>query len=124
MNNKKILIAEDEESLNKALTESFKKEEYQVQSVKDGQSCINMAQSFAPDLILLDLLMPNIDGIEVLRQLQRNDETKDIPVIVLTNLSEMEKISEVMEIGVYDYLIKTDETLEQIIEKVRDKLKG
>lgn len=122
MSKNKILITEDEKSLSSALKQRFEKEGFEVEVAEDGEICLEKVHEFGPDIILLDLLMPKVKGEEVLEKLQENEETSQIPVIVLTNLSEMKNISEVMDRGVYDYLIKSDEPLEHIVEKVKSKL--
>jgi len=97
---------------------------YDVISALDGELGINMAQIRKPDLILLDIILPKKNGFEVLKELKSNEETKSIPVIVLTNLSQMSDIGKVMELGVTTYLVKSDQGLKDILAVVDKTLGG
>jgi len=121
---KKILIIDDEESIVKVLREHFKGEGYKVIVAFDGQEGLEKAQKVKPDIILLDIIMPKLDGISTLKGLKGNSETQAIPVIILTNLETSNGISESLRKGSTDYLIKTDYTLEQLTEKVEQVLKN
>ena len=96
----------------------------QVVAALDGELGINMARKILPDLILLDIVLPKINGFEVLKDLKGNDATKLIPVIVLTNLSQMGDIGKVMELGVTTYLVKSDQSLKDIAAIVDKTLGG
>ena len=80
------------------------------------------ALEIMPDLILLDIMMPKLDGISVLWELKANPETAKIPVIVLTNIGDVETISKIVEAGAVDYLLKSDQSVDDIIQKVKDVL--
>lgn len=119
----KILIVEDEAPLLNVLDKKFKQEGYETILAKDGRKGLEMAKSEQPDLILLDILMPKMDGLEMLKRLRASvDGGRDIPVFCLTNLSEMENISEAVQIGVSGYLVKTDWKLDEVVKKVKEKL--
>ena len=115
----KILVVEDEEILLTALKEELETGGYQVGGAVDGQDGLDKVKAFKPDLILLDLVMPKMDGMEMLRKLKENNETRDIPVVILTNLSDYERISEVLSLGAMDYLVKANHKLEDLLEKVK-----
>ena len=119
---KKILFIEDESALQKTLGDYLKKEGYEVVSALDGESGLRLAQSQKPDLILLDLILPKMDGFEVLKKLMKNPETKEIPVIILTNLERMEDIGRALELGAKTYLVKANYTLKEVAEKVKKVL--
>lgn len=119
---KKILIVEDEASLLTVLADKFTKEGFIVQRARDGREGMRCAYANCPDLILLDIVMPVMDGLTMLAELRKSPWGKDIPVILLTNLSEPEKVDESLRQGVYDYLIKSDWKLEDIVKKVKEKL--
>lgn len=124
MSNKKtILIAEDEKSLSKALTDKFSSENFDVVSVSNGKECLEVLENQKPDFLILDLVMPEMDGLELLDKISSNEDMKNLPVLVLTNLSDMDKISQVIEKGVHDYLVKSDNSLDSIVEKVKERLK-
>ena len=119
---KKILIVEDDISLNQALKDRFVLEKFDVSSAFNGEECLDFVKENLPDIILLDLVMPKMGGLETLGKLKSDESTKDIPILILTNLSDTDKVSEVLEKGAYDYFVKSDSSLDKIVEKVNDKL--
>jgi len=112
----KILVVEDEEILLTGLKEELESGGYTVQGASDGVEGIEQAKSFKPELILLDLLMPKMDGMEMLQKLKADSSTRDVPVVILTNLSDYEKISEALSLGAMDYLVKANYKLEDLLE--------
>lgn len=121
-NKTKILVVEDEEILLTALMEELKQEGFEAVGAKDGVEGVEKASSEKPDLILLDLVMPRLDGIEALKQIKGKPETKDIPVVILTNLSDYDKISDALSLGAMDYLVKSNYRLEDLMAKVKTVL--
>lgn len=119
---KQILAVEDYPSTLRALVDKFTREGFDVLEARDGEEGLELALKEHPDLILLDLKMPKMDGITMLKNLQADDSSKDIPVIILTNLNELEKMAEALESEAYDYLVKTDWKLKDIVKKVKEKL--
>ncbi|PIR72939.1 MAG: response regulator [Candidatus Nealsonbacteria bacterium CG10_big_fil_rev_8_21_14_0_10_36_23] len=119
---KKILFIEDEETLQKTLGEVLKQEGYEIIPALDGEAGLNLLKSEKPDLILLDLVMPKMDGFEVLKRLKADEETKDIPVIVLTNLEGIGDVGKAIELGATTYLVKAQYSLEEVVEKVKKAL--
>ncbi|PIP25010.1 MAG: response regulator, partial [Candidatus Nealsonbacteria bacterium CG23_combo_of_CG06-09_8_20_14_all_36_12] len=113
---KKILFIEDEETLQKTLGEVLKQEGYEIIPALDGEAGLNLLKSEKPDLILLDLVMPKMDGFEVLKRLKADEETKDIPVIVLTNLEGIGDVGKAIELGATTYLVKAQYSLEEVVE--------
>lgn len=120
--NTKILIVEDEEILLTALTEELKQEGFIVVGAHDGIEGVQMAQSEKPNLILLDLVMPRLDGLGALKQMKENPEIKDIPVVILTNLSDYDKVSDALTLGAMDYLVKANYRLEELVNKIKTVL--
>lgn len=118
----KILVVEDEEILLTALSEELKQEGFEVLGAKDGIEGVEKATKEKPDLVLLDLVMPRLDGIGALKQMKENTETKDIPVVILTNLSDYDKISDALSLGAMDYLVKANYRLEELIQKIKTVL--
>ena len=116
---KKILLVEDEAALRKTLGEVLKQEGYKMMSAADGETGLRLAKTKKPDLILLDLILPKLHGFGVLTQLKSDPSTKQIPVIVLTNLEKIEDIEKAIEMGATTYLIKARYSLEEVVEKVR-----
>ena len=115
---KKILIIEDESALQKTLGEILSQEGYEVLSALNGEIGLKLAQSKKPDLILLDLILPKIHGFDVLKKIKDNPETREIPVIVLTNLESIEDIKKAMELGATTYLVKANYSLEELTIKI------
>ena len=115
---KKILFIEDESAFHKTFGEVLKQEGYQMISALDGEVGLRLAETEKPDLILLDLILPKINGFEVLKKLQENEETKKIPIIVLTNLEGIKDIDKAIELGATTYLVKAQYTLEEVVEKI------
>lgn len=119
---KKILFIEDESVMQKAVSEFLGVKGYQVVSALDGELGLRAAQVEKPDLILLDIILPKKNGFEVLKDLKSGADTKSIPVIVLTNLSEMGDIGKILELGVTTYLVKSDQSLKDILAIVEKTL--
>jgi DNA-binding response OmpR family regulator len=119
---KKILFIEDESALQKTIQEILTREGYQLISAFDGESGLKLAKKEKPDLILLDLILPKKDGFEVLNELKESEETKNIPVIVITNLEEIDSVEKALELGATTYLIKSQYTLEEVVQKVKKSL--
>ena len=123
MNNpKKILIVDDEELVVKALTDKLTSENFLTESASDGQEALKKVEQFKPDLVLLDIIMPKLDGISVLKKLKGSNDTKNIPIIVLTNLYDDKRIQEALKDGSTDYLIKVDHSLGDIVKQIKEKL--
>ena len=120
-NKKKILIIEDEATLQKALSDMLIKEGYEVVSAIDGLIGLDLARSENPDLILLDIILPGMDGFDVLRNIKQKDNS-EVPVIILTNLSDLDDIQKALDIGATTYLVKADFHLADVLKKVEEVL--
>jgi len=118
----KILVVEDEEILLTALKEELLSGGYDVEGAVDGVEGLEKAKSFMPQLILLDLVMPKMDGMEMLQRLKAEATLRDIPVVILTNLSDYDRISEALSQGAMDYLVKANYKLEDLLDKVKTVL--
>ncbi|MEK7103813.1 MAG: response regulator [Patescibacteria group bacterium] len=116
---KKILLIEDEGALQKSLGDTFREDGFEVLSALDGETGERLAKSEKPDLIILDLILPQKDGLEVFQALKDDSATKDIPVVVLTNLERIEHVEKVLEMGAKTYLVKSNYTLKEILEKIK-----
>ncbi|MBM3257957.1 MAG: response regulator [Candidatus Nealsonbacteria bacterium] len=121
---KKILFIEDESTLQKTLGEVLTNEGYQVVSALDGELGLRTAKKEKPDLILLDLILPKMNGFDVLKNIKKDAEIKDIPIIVLTNLESMEDIQKALELGAATYLVKANYSLEEVLEKINKTING
>ena len=116
---KKILFIEDESALQKVFSDVLGAEGYQVISALDGEIGLRLVRSEKPDLILLDLIIPKIPGLDVLKELKKDQALKDIPVIILTNIEDVKSIETALELGATTYLVKANYDLDDIIEKVK-----
>jgi len=124
MNNmKKILIIEDEEVLVNMYETKFTSEGYQVLKAANGEDGLLIAQKEKPDMILLDVILPKMDGFMVLKKIKEDPTIKDIPVILLTNLGQDEDINKGKEDGASAYLVKANLTPSEVIDKVKGILK-
>lgn len=115
---KKILIVEDDKFLIKAYNIKFTKEGFKVVTAADGASGLELAKNESPKLILLDLMLPKIDGFEFLKRLSEDEKIKTIPVIVLSNLGQQSDREKAISLGAKEYLIKADHSLESIINVI------
>ena len=120
--NKKILVIEDEATLQKALNEVLSEEGYEVISSLDGLKGLELAKKETPDLILLDIILPKMDGFEVLKRVKEDDKISEIPVIILTNLSDINDIQKALDLGATTYLVKADFHLEDVLKKIKKVL--
>jgi len=122
LTDKTILIVDDDISASRALVNTFKFEKFNVLVAKNGEEGLKLALEKHPDIILLDIIMPKMDGLLILGKLREDNWGKDVPVIVLTNLNEIEATARAVKNGAYDFLIKSDWKLEDIVKKVKEKL--
>lgn len=116
---KKILIIEDDIFLRELISRKLALEGYDIKQASDGENGLKELKKQAPDLVLLDLILPGIDGFEVLMRVKKNSELAHIPVIILSNLGQREDIEKGLKLGAVDYLIKAHFTPREIIEKVK-----
>ena len=118
MSKKKILIVEDDNFVAEVYSTKLLEMGHEVQIAQNGEEGLKMVGGGKPDLILLDIIMPVMGGIEMLGELKKKDEWKQIPVILLTNVGEKESVQKVRNLGVQDYLIKSHFTPAEVIEKI------
>ena len=119
----KILFIEDETALQKTLSAVMEQAGHTVVNAYDGEKGLELAQEAAPDLILLDLILPKMDGFSVLEKLKGDQKTKDIPVIVLTNLESVDDVEKVIGLGATTYLVKANYDLDDIAGKINEVLR-
>jgi DNA-binding response OmpR family regulator len=124
MKDKKILIIEDEKSLREAIHDKLKKEDFIILEAKNGEEGLAVSLKEHPDLILLDLVMPKMDGMSMLKKLREDVWGKTVPVIILTNLpsNDEERNKDITVLEPTFYFIKTDKSMEEIINAVEDRL--
>lgn len=120
---KKILIVEDDKFLRELIIRKLSEEEFDVIEAIDGEDGIKKIKEEKPDLVLLDLILPGIDGFEVLSKMKEDSSLGSIPVVILSNLGQREDVERGMKLGAVDYLVKAHFTPGEIIEKVKSVLK-
>jgi CheY-like chemotaxis protein len=118
MSKKKILIVEDDNFVAEVYSTKLLEMGHEVKIAQNGEEGLGLVEKEKPDLILLDIIMPVMGGIEMLEELKKKEEWKDIPVILLTNVGEKESIQKTRNLGVQDYLIKSHFTPAEVIEKI------
>lgn len=118
-----ILLIEDEEMLANMYETKFQAAGYDIHKALDGDTGLKLAFEHDPDLILLDVIMPKLDGFSVLKQLRENPKTKNTPVLLLTNLGQDEDVSKGKKLGATGYLVKANMTPAEVVDKIKDYLK-
>lgn len=116
---KKILIIEDDKFLRELISQKLAKEGYEIFDAVDGEKGVKSVKDVKPDLVLLDLILPGIDGFEVLSRIKADNEVSQIPVIVLSNLGQKDDIDRGLKMGAVDYLIKAHFTPAEIVAKIK-----
>lgn len=119
---KRILIVEDEEILMEAMAESLTKNGFEVLRAVNGKEGLDKALGEHPDLTLLDIMMPVMGGMDMLKELRKDEWGASAPVILLTNVEDDTKVLEGLEEGVHDYMIKAHWDTEKVVERIRKKL--
>jgi DNA-binding response OmpR family regulator len=118
----KIAIIEDDPVINQMYRMKFEADGFAVQIADNGRRGVDMVQGFLPDLILLDLQMPHMNGAEALAEIRSHDWGKKIPVIILTNLGEEEAPKSLRELGIHSYIVKADLTPRQVVARTKEAL--
>lgn len=122
-NEKYILIADDNEFFPKLIQGALEGDGYKVEIVDNGESALERIKEGIPSILLLDLIMPKMDGFEVLEKLNESGVVKKIPILVFSNLSQEEDLKKVKELGANDFIVKQDLSFEDVLEKVKSYLK-
>jgi DNA-binding response OmpR family regulator len=115
----KILLIEDDPFLSSMYSTKFEMENFSVLAAVDGEKGLKLALTERPDVILLDIIMPKMNGFEVLEKLKDSTITKDVPVILLTNLNQKDEIEKGMSLGATDYLIKAHFMPSEVVDKIK-----
>lgn len=119
---KKILLVEDDETLSETYIQRFSAEGFDVKRVPNGEEALSAALSFKPDLVLLDIMMPRVNGFDVLDILRNTPETVNSRIVVLSALSQPEDMEKAKELGADDYLVKSQVVLADIVDRVKQHL--
>jgi CheY-like chemotaxis protein len=119
---KQILVVEDDRFLRRACAASLRQRGWTVLTAADGEEALAMTRTEAIDLILLDMLMPKVHGLEVMRRLKAEEKTRAIPVLILSNSSLEQDVQEVMRLGAVGYLVKANLSLQELGDRVAQLL--
>lgn len=118
----KVLIVEDDKFLRELINRKLQSEDFQTVLAIDGEIGLDLVDKERPDIVLLDLILPGMNGFEVLAKIKENEKIKEIPVIILSNLGQQDDIEKGMGLGAIDYLVKAHFTPNEIIEKINQTL--
>lgn len=119
---KKIVSIEDDKVLSDMLYSGLKDAGFDVLRAFDGEEGLKLVETEKPNLVLLDILLPKLDGLQVAKKLKSNPLTKEIPIIILSMLDKSASVAEALDIGVYEYMAKDNFKVEEIVARVRQKL--
>lgn len=115
---RKIVLVDDEPFATIAYTDALTHAGYVVSVARDGEEAVPLIKKVMPDLIVLDIVMPRKDGMAVLKELKALDELKDIPVLIVSNLSQPSNIEEAKKLGAIDFVVKTDIALHELVDRI------
>lgn len=118
----KILFIEDDPLIVKIYTTRLTADGYEVFSAENGEDGLKVAEEVMPDLIVLDIMMPKLDGFAVLTQLRQNEKTKDIPVLVYSNLAQEEEMKRAKTLGATEFIVKANLSPTEMVEKIKQYL--
>jgi DNA-binding response OmpR family regulator len=122
---KTILIVEDEEAMLEALASKLEKKGYQVLRAHDGEEGCSIAMDKKPNLLILDILMPKLNGMDMMEKIRQDSGWGgDVPIVMLTNVSDPDSVSRAAILRVYDFLVKTDWRLDDVVNLVENKIGG
>ena len=118
----KVLIVEDDSLIVKIYTTRLQAEGFEVQSAQDGLEGVTKMREFVPDVVLLDVMMPKLDGFGLVTEIKKDPKLQTIPIIMYSNMNNEEEIQRAKSLGVVEFLIKANLTPNQVIEKIKQYL--
>lgn len=121
---RKILIIEDDDAFAQVLKDRLENEGFTVLLAKDGANGLLVALDKQPDLILLDIAMPKLDGISMLKRLRQYDKGKDLRVVMLTSVNDTKQVHEALSLGARDFLVKSDWVISDLVESIRGQFRS
>jgi len=119
---KKVLVVEDEQLIADLLQKKLIKEGYYAFAAGDGEAALQQIREERPDIVLLDIVLPRMNGFEVLAELRKDEELRKIPVIIISNSGQQAEIEKAKEVGVRDWLVKTEFDPKEVLEKVQKQI--
>ncbi len=121
-NMKKILVIDDDQFFAKTIIGALPEGKYEVASAENGEDGLQHMKANKPDLVILDVLMPKMDGATFLKTVKEDPDLKNVPVLISSNMSSLKKISDMMTLGATGYIIKSDESLDSIVQNIESIL--
>ncbi len=116
----RVLIVDDDKFLQKILTLKFSASGFDVRTASDGEEALKLIREAAPDLVILDLILPKLNGFEVLTDLRTDTKTRTLPVVVLSNLGQEEDKRRAGDMGIAAFLVKSEISIQEVVQKVRE----
>lgn len=116
----KILLVEDDKFLRTLLEKRLKAEGFEVEIAVDGDEALNKVVTVSPNLVLLDIILPKISGFTFLEEIQKDENLKKIPILILSNLGQAEDIEKGKKFGVIDYFVKATTSIEELVKKIKE----
>lgn len=120
---KTIVLADDEQFIRAAYKDGLERAGYKIVTAENGEEAFAAVEKSTPDLLLLDLIMPKLNGFDTLKKLKADEKYKDLKVVILTNLSQDTDKEEVTSLGAIDFVVKSDYSMQEIVDKVAGYLK-
>lgn len=120
----KILIIEDDRYISKMYQLKLSLDGFDVQVADNGRIGIEKVKEFKPDIVLTDILMPELDGFEVIKMIKADDELKTTPILIMSNLGQEDHIQKGLELGALGYIVKSQYTPSKVVEKIKEILAG
>ena len=119
---KKILVVDDDPELIGVLKTELAKAGFETLYAAEGEQGIELAKTEHPDLILADIVMPRMDGLQMIKKIKAAPETANTPIIILTNLSEVDPLGKAFDLGVHDYFVKSKSDPKELVQKIQQRL--
>jgi DNA-binding response OmpR family regulator len=119
---KRVLLIEDEQILLELLDRKLRSQGYETFLANDGEKGLQLARQIVPDIIILDIVMPKMDGFTVMAEIQKDKNLKEIPIIIVSNSGQSVELSKARQLGARDWLIKTEFDPQEVIEKIKKQI--
>lgn len=116
---KKVLVVEDDEFLANAMRVQLETDGYEIVIAQNGEEAKQLVEEHKPNVVILDLILPKVDGFVFLEEIRNIEEYKKLPIIVASNLGQKEDIKKAMDLGANDYVVKTNLSIEELVQKVK-----
>ena len=117
-----ILIADDDQFFSTLLKVKFEEEQFDAQVASNGEEAMKIIRAKRPDLLVLDIVMPVKDGFEVIKEIKADDKLKNLKIVALTNLAQEEDRKSVLQMGVQDFIVKSDVSIAELVKKIKEML--